>query len=205
MLLFAASLAAAQFWLSSDAAAAFYLTPFRVFEFACGTIVFLAERAETSRPKFATVIFVTGLALIFAAVIFYTPATPFPGLTAAVPAVGAALVVYGGRMSPASSILGNRIVVWIGTISYSLYLCHWPVIVFGRHVIGDWMDVLWIKLAALTVMFGLATMLYRLVEVPFRSRAPTAMPFLRFLAVSGIAIAVIAIPAHLARTDGRGA
>ncbi|HAP11734.1 MAG TPA: acyltransferase [Afipia sp.] len=199
----AASLIAAQLWLPRDTAAAFYLTPFRVFEFAFGTIVVLAERRGSPGPRQAIAMFAMGLVLIFASMIFYTAATPFPGLTAAIPAAGTALAIYGGRGSTQLRILGNPAAVWVGTISYSLYLCHWPVIVFGRHVIGDWMEVVWVKLVALAVMFGLATMLHRLVEVPFRSRAPEVRPFWKLLGACGVAIAVVAVPAHTAfRQDG---
>lgn len=199
----AASLIAAQLWLSHDVAAAFYLTPFRVFEFAFGTLVVLAERRGSPSRGQATAMFAAGLALMLVPMVVYTAATPFPGLTAAIPAAGAALAIYGGRSPAAVRILGNSPAVWVGRMSYSLYLCHWPVIVFGRHVLGDWMDLLWVKLSALAIMFGLSMMLYRLVEVRFRSRAPMTGQFWKLLGACGVAIAVIAIPAHIAfRQDG---
>ncbi len=202
-MLAAASLIAAQLVLPRDVAAVFYLTPFRVFEFAFGTIVVLAERRGLPGPKQAMVMFAAGLFLICATMIVYTAATPFPGLTAAIPAAGAALAIYGGRGRASLSILGNPTAVWIGKISYSLYLCHWPVIVFGRHVVGDLMDVLWVKLLALAVILGLAIALYRLVERPFRSPPQAARQFWKLLAACGVAIALVAIPSHIAfRQDG---
>lgn len=199
----AASLIAAQLWLPYDTAAAFYLTPFRVFEFAFGTLIVLAERRGSPSPRQATAMFAAGFVLMLAPMVLYTAATPFPGLTAAIPATGAALAIYGGRSPAALRSLGNPVAIRVGTMSYSLYLCHWPVVVFGRHIIGDWMDVFWVKLLALAVMFGLAMALYRWIEVRFRSRTPMAEQFWKLLGACGVAIAVVAIPAHTAfRQDG---
>jgi len=80
-----------------------------------------------------------GLAMIAIAVFTYTKATPFPGYTAALPVVGTALVLIGGesgRWFSAYNILRRTPFQYLGDISYSLYLWHWPVIIFYAAIAG---------------------------------------------------------------------
>jgi peptidoglycan/LPS O-acetylase OafA/YrhL len=202
-LLIAFSLGVAQLWLPRDPAAVFYLTPFRVFEFASGAIVVLAER-RWAPPLRSSIVLVAGLSMIFIPMVIYTAATPFPGLTAMVPVLGAALVIYSRSHAAASVILSNSVAVGIGRVSYSLYLCHWPVIVFARQVNWNVTDGLLSKLAALVLMAVLAVALYRWVERPFRAAAPaTAKRFWQLSAACAVLIAAVAVPAYVAfRQDG---
>ncbi len=202
-LLIAFSLVVAQLWLPRDAAAVFYLTPFRVFEFASGAIVVLAER-RWAPPLRSSIIFLAGLAMIFIPMVIYTATTPFPGLTAMVPVLGAALVIYSRSHAAASVILRNSVAVGIGRVSYSLYLCHWPMIVFARQINWDVTDSLWTRFAALAIMAVLAGALYHWIERPFRAAAPaTAKRFGQLSAACAVLIAATAIPAYVAfRQDG---
>ena len=203
-LVFAGSLAAAQLWLPRDAAAVFYLTPFRVFEFAAGALVVLAERRWAVPLWLSSAGLVAGLLMILVPMVAYSPATPFPGLTALAPVLGGALVIYSRSRGPLSFVLGNRAAVAIGRVSYSLYLCHWPVIVFARQVNVDADANIWCRIALLAVTAVLAVALYFGVERPFRARsAPTKAGFWRLQAACAILIAIVAGPAYAAfRQDG---
>ena len=75
-------------------------------------------------------------ALIGIAVLTFTEATPFP-INGLVPCVGAAIVILCGNANYLGLILRNRLSVAIGLISYSIYLVHWPIVVFYQYVVND--------------------------------------------------------------------
>lgn len=150
-----------------DAEAVFYLTPFRIAEFACGAVlVWLPrwpERARAAREALCLV----GLALAVLPLFFYSRATPFPGVPALLPCLGSALVIHAGGARAAARLLGNRLAVGVGRISYSLYLVHWPLFVYYRYIkfapLSPW-ELAGLPLAAL----ALAALMYRYIEQPYR-------------------------------------
>jgi peptidoglycan/LPS O-acetylase OafA/YrhL len=171
----AASLALSTYGAFHDPTTTFYLAHTRAWELLCGTILAL-ESCPRLRGQLARHIAgIVGILLIFASVWYYRTSTPFPGLAALPPCLGAALIIAAGRSGPnfVGRILSLKPIVFIGLISYSLYLWHWPVIVF--HSFG------------LTIMRGLsnhqdeallfglslvlATLSWRFVEMPFRAGA----------------------------------
>ena len=150
-------------------AAAFFLTPFRVFEFVIGTLMVWAIKF---RPRHAILIELTllvGLALIGYAVVTYDENTVFPYFNALLPCIGTALAIYAGTASVGGLLLRNPIAVGVGLISYSVYLLHWPIIVFYRYYTLDALnnvEKFW--LCAVTLIGAALT--YRFVELPFRVR-----------------------------------
>lgn len=114
----------------NDAAAAFFLMPFRGVEFCLGAMVVLLEAwRKPGRVWVNDGLLAAGLLSIAFAVIFYDKATKFPGVAAVLPCLGAALCIYAGATARLRVLLANRIAVGVGLISYSLYLVHWPIIV----------------------------------------------------------------------------
>src|SRR5882724_53425 len=121
--------------------ATFYLLPTRAWELLTGAIVaFLpALPGLLGRRVTRELLSLSGLALILYPVLFYTAETPFPGLAALPPCLGTALLILAnGRIdSKAPTVIGRilsiRAVVFIGLISYSLYLWHWPLLAFSRY------------------------------------------------------------------------
>ncbi|HEX9045153.1 MAG TPA: acyltransferase family protein, partial [Candidatus Limnocylindrales bacterium] len=109
-----------------------------------------------------------GLAAIVASTVLLDGSTPYPGTAAIVPAVATAAVILGGqRQGPARWLLVRRPVRWLGRISYSLYLWHWPILVLPALALGrDLEPVEVVPLAALSVAVGWAS--WRFVEEPFR-------------------------------------
>ena len=185
------ALAACQSYLHSGSTAPFFLTPFRMFEFGTGALVVLGERKwrQFERPNEALAL--AGLALIAWSVVTFDRTTMFPGLYALVPCVGAAVVILAGPDHRVATLLTNRAAVWIGLISYSLYLVHWPLIVFGRYVFGELADSASGKVSLVMISIAAAYLMYRYVETPFRRPRSGLQQFKVFAsaaALTGLAI-----------------
>lgn len=163
----AISLALAETVVQYRAAAAFYLLPFRVFEFGMGAALVWLPAAERL-PRFARESgFAAGLAMIAGAVLLFDSDTRFPGVTALLPCVGAALCIHFGQTKLAQTIFANAPAVFAGKISYSLYLTHWPIIVFAKYYLLRDLTAAE-TLAAFAASVATALLLYRYVERPFR-------------------------------------
>lgn len=110
-----------------------------------------------------------GLACIFASVLFFTVSTPFPSYTAALPCGGAALVIWANRnhLTRTGQLLSAKPVLYIGLISYSLYLWHWPVLVAIKGLSFHEPSLV-MKTGALGAGFVLAALSYHFIETPIR-------------------------------------
>ncbi len=109
-----------------------------------------------------------GLCLIGFAVVTFDDTTIFPGVTALIPVIGASLVIYGGGTTVFGKVLGSRPLVWIGLISYSLYLWHWPIIVFSKQLtVSSELSPPWI-LISLIMTVAASVLSWRYIEQPFR-------------------------------------
>ena len=148
--------------------AAFFLFPFRAWELLAGVLlaIYGSERAETWRH--AQAFSWIGLAMLVAAILFVQPGPFFPGVQVLLPTFGALLILYNGRHdNPVNRVLSSRAPVFVGLISYSLYLWHWPVMTLSRYYrggpAGAAETIAWLALA-----FMLAYASWRFVEQPFR-------------------------------------
>ena len=159
------SLAASEAMVSAHPAAAFFLTPFRLFEFAIGAgLVFVRT---TPNPWLGKALFAIGLGLVGYAAFAFSERVPFPGVNGLVPTIGAALMIFGGACGGLALILTNKAMRWVGRISYSLYLVHWPVTAFITYrSVGDL--TLPLQILVLALSFGFALPLYYFVENRFR-------------------------------------
>ena len=121
-------------WTAAQPAMAFYATPTRAWEFAVGGLVALRRsgRHRASRPALRSATAWAGLGLIGASLFVIGAAEAFPGWIAILPVAGAGLVLGSEaprvRWSPLPA-MRLRPVQWVGDVSYSLYLWHWPLIV----------------------------------------------------------------------------
>ncbi|MCA0997322.1 acyltransferase family protein [Alloyangia pacifica] len=202
----------------------YYLLPWRAWELGLGALVALLPiRSMRRLPR--EIIGLSGLALIAVAVLQFDETTIFPGWAALMPVAGAAMVIAvgGTAMTICDRLLGCRPLVWTGLISYSLYLWHWPVIVFYQQIVFDRPDALGCVIVV-SLSFLLAWASWAWVEVPFRRRGtsqktaaqglsgpvPTLLVALAGIAaVSGASYAVIngnglpgRLPAEAARLAG---
>lgn len=145
-----------------QATAAYYLMPSRAFEVGLGALlVFFYDRPLSSRAGIFWV--VTGLAFILAASFIYSPQTPFPGIYALLPCLGAVACIFGGKAFATGNVLRFAPVVFIGKISYSVYLVHWPLVVFYKYyVFRDFYLIEKIGLALTALVLG--TLLYETIE-----------------------------------------
>jgi peptidoglycan/LPS O-acetylase OafA/YrhL len=190
-------------WLArSDPAANFYLLPARAWELMAGALVVLWRRP----PGILAEIFAAGgLAMIVIAYALPDGGSPLPGLPAVLPVVGAALLLWSSSASGAGRLLSAAPLRWIGRISYSAYLWHWPIIAFWRLRGGGEMTVASGLLIVLATL-ALATLTFAFVEQPFRNRGP-AGPFptralVPFLAVNTAALVMVGLLPVLSSTIG---
>ncbi len=149
---------------------AFFGTHARAWEFCLGSAVFLLTRHGPAVPRhLAQLLGIVGALMVLAAATGFDKRTAFPGSAALLPTVGAALVLLSGRGEPGSWVartLSTRPLVEVGNVSYSLYLWHWPALVYARLVFGESSPLaVAIGLSAAT---ALAVLSYRLVENPVR-------------------------------------
>jgi len=167
-----ASLAWSAWLVQRDRSLCFYLLPSRAWELALGGI--LALFPAPAMPAAArNILSAAGLLMILASIGFYSAATPFPGPSALLPCAGTALVIFAGTggANAAGRLLGSRPFVFVGLISYSLYLWHWPLFTLATHLklrSDSWPA--WITPALVVLSFVLGWLSWRFVETPFRRR-----------------------------------
>ncbi|WP_371345464.1 acyltransferase family protein [Ancylobacter sp. IITR112] len=152
-------------------AAAFYLLPFRAFELLIGAALALPGMRFPESPKAGGAAMAAGLALILAGMAFITEHMPFPGLLALVPCLGTALAIWGGERvtSLPARLMGVGPLVFFGAISYSLYLVHWPIVVFARSLLPNLpAPAFLIGGVALSTLLG--WLCWRFVEQPVRQQ-----------------------------------
>lgn len=165
------SLGISIYWIGKGSQdAAFYLLPARAWELMVGSLIALYKPAKPMPQKAAEWVGIAGLVAILYTVIFYDDGTDFPGAAALLPTLGAGAIILASANAPIriARYLSYKPLVFIGLISYSWYLWHWPIISFARYLP-------YIKFNALTgfvclvISFGLAYLSWRFIERPFRA------------------------------------
>jgi peptidoglycan/LPS O-acetylase OafA/YrhL len=172
------SLYFAQKYIEGYTAAVFYLMPFRIFEFAIGASLVWISRIQFNLSSFKEPLLLFGLILIIYSVFKYNEQTLFPGLSALIPCLGAAMCIYAGDAKYTGKLLNNKLFISIGLISYSLYLAHWPVIVFYKKYIGNDELTRVDKVIVLLASCLIAIFMYFFIEKPFRKPKISSNPFL---------------------------
>jgi peptidoglycan/LPS O-acetylase OafA/YrhL len=162
-----ASLALSIIASNTDPSAAFFLTPFRIFEFAIGAMVLPAEAANRLTRPMSEALSAIGIAAILASALLFHSDMPGADIASLLPCAGAALVIRSGANTWSARLLTNRAAVAVGAISYSLYLCHWPVIFFGRFIFGEAAERASSLLVMAAIMIVLAAMMNALIERRF--------------------------------------
>jgi peptidoglycan/LPS O-acetylase OafA/YrhL len=151
--------------------AAFYLAPYRTWELMLGAVLALGEFPVPKARWSGELISLAGLGAVAWAVFDFTAATPFPGTNALFPCLGAAALIYAGEgeATYVKRALSVRPVVFVGLISYSFYLWHWPIHVFSKYVSNSIQSPVQTG-ALITLSLALAVLSWRFVEQPFRRR-----------------------------------
>ncbi|MGH8835275.1 MAG: acyltransferase family protein, partial [Actinomycetes bacterium] len=167
------SLAWSIYQTAYEPARAFFITTTRMWELAIGAALAIAASQLARMPRVVAVVLGwAGLAAIAAAGLVYSVHTPWPGYAALLPVLGSAAVIAAGtaagRAGPIA-LLGTRPFLWVGALSYSLYLWHWPLIVIATYHWGELSLLRGLLVAAISVIPAYVT--YRLIENPFRYSA----------------------------------
>jgi peptidoglycan/LPS O-acetylase OafA/YrhL len=169
------SLAVAQQTARTHPAFAFFLLPSRAWELVTGALCALYLPASLRQPahdRHTAVLrecgALAGLTMILIAVFLFGKETPFPGLWALVPTVGAAMIIaFASPGTAVGRLLGSRALVGIGLVSYSAYLWHQPIFAFLR-LAGDDLDSVALRVSLIILTFALAAVSWKFVEAPFR-------------------------------------
>jgi peptidoglycan/LPS O-acetylase OafA/YrhL len=180
---------------------AFFLLPTRAFELGIGGLAAiwvhhaLAGRDQTVTPRWAPALGVAGLATVIGASVYFTDEMPFPGWRAIVPVLGTTAVLVAGAFHQglAQRMLSWRPVTYIGDVSYSFYLWHWPFLIIPVLAVDHELSAA--ARAALVVgSLAAASLSYHLVEDPVRRWRPAARhPRLTYAtAIAVTAVSVLA-------------
>jgi len=199
------SLMASQWAAYNRPSANFFLLLTRGWEIAIGASIafYFLYRKKTINTllsnKFVDeVLGLIGLALIGYSIFAFNEATPFPGFFALIPTIGTGLIIiFSSQNTIVGYLLGTKILVGVGLISYSAYLWHQPLFAFARHrVLTEPDQFLFVVLIIIT--FFLAYLSWRYVEKPFRNKKRVSRKsiFIFWLAGSTLFI-VIGVTGHL--------
>ena len=147
---------------------AFYSLPTRAWELSVGALIALLPSLRRQSPWLAF----TGLVLLAVSAFWFNETTAFPGLYALLPVLGTAALLssIGAWPKPLRLLATNRISVWLGKISYPLYLWHWPALVLPIAFLSRDLNLLE-RLCALSVTVILADLTTRFVEEPIRLKS----------------------------------
>ncbi|MCB1668077.1 MAG: acyltransferase [Pseudomonadales bacterium] len=197
---FVMSLVLASITVHENASKAFYFSPFRFWELLTGVLLAIGVFPTVKNRFFLEACAVAGVGLIVGSVLFYDEATVFPGLSALPTCVGTGLIIYAGSFQKTwvTKILGLRALVFLGLISYSLYLWHWPVFVFSKYLYLEQTPLLSWILICLSVC--VAWFSWRFVEQPFRHAGDSVQSVYRY-SLTGI-IALLIVAGVVDATDG---
>ncbi|MFB6446429.1 acyltransferase family protein [Bradyrhizobium tunisiense] len=194
------SLGWSQATLATDSSGAFYLPTCRAFEFAIGSLIIFVEQRLTLSVAARSLLAAAGLALIGYAIVSFDSATPFPGVNALIPCLGAASVILAGDRHALSPLLTNPLSARIGLVSYSLYLVHWPLIVYASYIIGDDAKSATAKVLIVALAMTLAELMYRRIETPYREGRSSLLRVAGPAAAMIVSLAAVAFVAN--RQDG---
>ena len=181
-------------------AAAFYLAPARAWELLMGAVLTLELFPQVRSELARNVATLLGIGLIGASIVFFSADTLYPGVANLAPCVGAALIIGAGRSgnSLVGAVLSSRPMVFIGLISYSLYLWHWPIIVMHRmgFLQTDGLPEPLDQAIIIALSIVVAALSWKYIETPFRTKQ-VATPTLYRLALACTALLVLAAGAML--------
>ena len=168
---FCFSLAWSVWGVHHDRNATFYLAPSRAWELLLGGLLATDVVPPLTDRRAANVLGAAGLVLMMFSFVALSKASLFPGLNALYPTIGAALIIYTGSptATSVSRFLGWKPIVFVGLISYSLYLWHWLLIVFAKYYAVRHLTN-WEITGIVAFSFVIATLSWLFVENPFRGR-----------------------------------
>ena len=214
--IFAASLVACILVTPISSTAAFYLFPFRAWQMLAGVLLAIAlyqreaQGLHTKGPntwglgtaRALPAVSWLGLAMLVASIVLLRPGPAIPGALALIPTVGTLLVLANGtRDNAVNRCLSAPVCVFLGAISYPLYLWHWPVLTLARYANGGRAETVTETIVYFAASLLLATATYLWIERPFRRwGAPSGGRMLTGAAFASVVLLVAGGTAY--RLDG---
>lgn len=167
---------------------AFYSLPTRAWELGVGALIALLPALRT-RNRFVAIV---GSSALLVSIFWFNEKTPFPGVYALLPVLGTALMLIsiGAWPQPLNWLANNRVSIWLGKISYPLYLWHWPVLVLPIALFARELK-LWERILALLITVLLADLTTRYIEEPLRLKNIAPRRIIQSVAIAMLISALI--------------
>ncbi len=188
---------------------AFYLLPARAWELLLGGLICFLPKPARLDLRLANLLSCGGLGAIMLSATAFDSMTRFPGSAALLPCLGAAVLIYANtiKLTWIGRALAVRPVVFVGLISYSLYLWHWPILAVLRYRLNSELPTSTACLA-ITASFSMAYLSWRFIETPFRTTTVSSWssfgsrPRVVFAAAILSGVVLIALSGSMIATDG---
>lgn len=179
------SLLLAAYMVRTNPDQAFYLLPYRAWELGMGALLAVRAVPVIRTHGLREILAILGIGLIVVPMALYTEATPFPGLAALPPCLGAFLIIYAGehKATMVGRALSFRPILFVGLVSYSFYLWHWPLLVLPRIALSRELTTAE-AIMAIAAAFILAVLSTKYIEARFRGRGTIRMTRRAVLATS---------------------
>ncbi len=199
----ASSFAFSEVLLIENQSASFFVAPSRFWQFLAGSLLALSPLNRKMPRGVMEIVCLMGLGMITASVFLYSGKSIFPGVGALLPTLGTVLVLFAGQQHNQLShhLLSNNIASFFSKISYSLYLWHWPLIVFFKiHVMPDPDAANRLLLIAGSILLGYLG--WRYIETPIRHMNLRKQPGLVIGAGVAASVGISLIGLTFVLTDG---
>lgn len=157
----------------TDQNTAYFLLQGRFFELGIGaTLAVFWQSLPLAKKMINSILSIVGLLLIIIPAIYLQKESLFPGLNALWPCLGAAFLIYSNKGNDnnegyINTLLKNKFIVLIGTISYSMYLWHWPIFAFLKYFAVEFTGAT--RIGTLLIIFILSYFSWKYIEQPFRT------------------------------------
>ncbi len=189
---FVLSFVASVYGVAHHPGATFYLVPTRAWELLAGSLLALGVIPAPSSNWGKNLGAFGGMALLAWSIVLYTEATPFPGLAALLPVLGSGMIIHSGRGGGtylAQKMFTSPPLVFVGLISYSLYLWHWPLVAFTKYLLFRPMNG-YDSAMIIIASFTLASLSWKFIEQPFRGKDALLSDRNSLFVLSGIVMIV---------------
>ncbi len=182
---------------SNLAGTSYYILPTRIGELLVGSILAIIHARGIIAKSNSNILTGIAAATLIVTLIFFNKQLVFPGFSALLACIPIALIIH-SENTWINKLLANKRVVWVGLISYSLYLFHWPVLAFARYILNTTEGYLHLPLGVqaicLALIFGLSTFSYYAVERPLRTLNVVGVKALvMYFVIPSAALALLAV------------